>query len=1343
MKRFILILFILFSLNIFSQGNLWEKKGITGGIIQDLFKDKNLGLYYILTDSGIYKSQYLTDWFSMTGGLYDFSPVDSAWVPIDTTNSLYVVLTIDGVFAKKSSWNYFIYADSSGLIGSNGTILDYQNAKRVGIYQENSNYYIYLSIAGIALFKRQFNPNVDPDTQNPWDMQWNRELSYVYNPYISSLSSLDGGNILMVACQSAGIHFGNLFRKTSSGWSQIGITGSNYTALSKDPSFGNYKIIAGVSNSDYTSHSIQLSTDGGQNFSNVCGVSDGPWKSLSISTSNNLTYGLGSAGSKIYFINPNDCDNPFQEFSYFVGESTALFLDDDLISYVGTRGTGIWEYTAPDQKGNPLGVTGTNTVKFNNVSDLILVRSQSRPDVPPIILAASESEGFYKCFKPDYCTRYFYMPSLGNVKTVRGSSIAVVPGYDEYGEVKYSGNDTLIGIKTIFLGTRDFGLFRTDDGGATWKKVISFPQDTTTSQDYEIVKVVLSPDFNPLSPGTNDKHIFVLTRNALIFKSNDGGINWVQDVNLNLADRYLVAEDLVISPSYNSSDPSTQTLFAATSWGIYKRVWITDHFEWQRLTGFPHYTTKLALSPCFGFTTCPECPPSDPQCEKEKTTILAGTKSSGIYSSFNNGSSFERITSTNCPELDSIITSISMHPKTDIPNGQNRLLNYIISQHYSLRIGTSKFLYLYLNSSAQWVCTNADSQNSIGSLRINKVAYHPVFGQNNDNYKIIAGHDFNGMYKNNHPSTDSWVNLNGFYNVPEKIYSIAECPSQASTNNPNKLVFAGTEHYGVMVSFDSGESYFPFSYKFEYKDSQEKSYTLHNAESISCTDIFDPCTAPQSCPRHRILASGSVCLNFDSSFNCTNKGYYGIYWTDFGGFASPSKWEPSTIEGTSMAGHFITELRYCSSTLPVYASDYGYGVLYSNFGEGTGEDGWGKVWHLDTSGDYPVAITDITCPDGQSGPSLRFNSSSPDTRPGRPGFIWGAQSGGGGSLRALGTAKFKTSSSGSWQSCTGLSTSANWRGVIMLDSQNVLIGSYGTDSSISEGIYRNSQEGSTCNTWENANMGFSSNDSPQITQNYSKKVSGFAKVSNGVLVALQKGGLNNYEGGIFFSDTDSDGLAWVPVNSGMSCTSNYEVYNGQNIYTGSTCNGVYSTDVITYTGYPTAYFTYERSTNPWYEERITFYDRSAGLPTGREWDFENDSITDASPSSRTYTYDFNPSFGYNTFDTKIISYQNSYTDTYYLSDDDKDPLEIINTKIPEVEKDGSYLIIYWDRITSGGHSYVYNIYSSSSPQGTSATLLTSINDGSSGSNYDCTTSPCWYRFEESSSEKYYKIKTTW
>lgn len=1365
MKGIILALILILSFNLSGQEGLWEKKGITGGIIQEIAFDSNLGIYIILTDSGIYKSSNLMDWFPINEGLRELAPYDFAWVPISTTKSLYVVLTRDGIFGKVFSnepgqtWPSFFLANPLGLVDTEGIALGYQKAKKTGIYKDQTGYYVYLAIEGAGLFYRNFNPE---NQSSPWHPDgWQKDLNFTYSNLITAVSSLEDGSSIFVAAKNLSGNGGSIYKRSvSNQWNLKLSTTSIITTLSENPT-SNQVILAGTEASG-----VFISTDGGENFNLICNQNPGygPWKGLSFTINGSNIYAIGStydsasSMEKIFFINPQDCDNVFTKYDYFIGESAAVYLKDNLYAYVGTSGEGIWEFPSTNAQGKPIAVSGANRIIFNNVSDIAFVKSPSRPDVPPVILASSRAEGFYKCFKPDYCTRYFYSPWVGKVKTVRGTSIAPVPSYDEYAEIRYNQNgETKIGNKTIFLGTLNDGLFRTDNGGASWRKVLSFPVDSASSNEFEIVKVALAPDFDPYDE--SKQHIFVLTRDARVFVSLNGGQSWSQEVNLNLQNLKVIGEDLAISPAYNSSFPLTQNVFVALSFpenigttpSISKRIFdeVEQIFKWIPLnSNFQIPAKKIALSPCFGMLTCLECPTGDLECEKEKNTILIGTKGNGLYYSFDSGltiNQFNNANSDGCGYDQNpqpiTITALEFHPKTDIPNTGNRLLNYHV-YHIFNGSQTSAFLYSKWDGAQQkWICTDANTGDKIGDpldLKINKIAFQPDFGIDNYHNSVLIGHEIYGMYKNNHPPSEGWANLNGFYNVPETIYSISECPDEAFSGNPNKIVIAGTEHYGVMISFDSGESYFPFGEGFEYTGADSKKYTLHNAQAVSCTGIFDPCGS-FPCPQHRVLAAGSDCSNFDSNYNCTEKVYKGIFNIEFKDLNFVSKWRPSTLEGSSMDSHFITEIRYCSQDLPLYASDYGFGVLYSNK---ENPDNWGMDWHRDTSGDFPLDITDLTCPGGQSGPSIRTGASSPDIRPGRGGFIWGAQSGGGGGLRTgNGTAKFKTSPFGSWNTCTGLSNTANWRAIIMLSSQNVLIGSQGSPSE-RQGIRRNSQEGSTCDAWESANMGFSSGDSNQITKNYSKKVTAFAKVSNGVLVAMESdSGQDN--GGVFFSDSDSDGLAWVPVNSGMSCTSNYELYNGQTIYTGSTCNGVYSTTQISYTGYPTAYFTYERSSNPWYETRFTFYDRSAGLPTGREWDFDNDGTTDASPSSRTYTYDFNVPFGYSSYNTKIFSYQNSYSDTYQLSDNGRGNLEVVYTKIPKIEKDGSFLKLYWDRITSGGHSYVYNIYSSNSPQGTSATLMVSVNDGTSGTDYDCTTSLCWYRFTESSSEKYYRIKTTW
>ena len=749
MKNFLGFLIVFITLVSFPQEGLWQPKGISGGFIQDFFKDKNLGYYYVFTDSGFYKSQNLIDWVLDSNGIWDLSVIESLWVPIDASSSIYAVLTVDGVFAKNSVWGSYKYANANGLSDDSGNTYGYQKARHIGIYKEAGIFYVYISLEGIGLFRRTFNPS---DEANPWGTQWEKDTGYTYNPYITSISSIDGGTVIFVSTMDASIYGGNIFRKSASGgWSPV-ISPGTYTTLSKDPSLGNQKILAGTS-----SNGVYISTDGGQNFSLICSLNldFGGWKSLSFTTSSGTTYALGSASNKVYYINPQDCNNPYTEYSYFMGDGNVVFLDDNLKAYIGTKGGGLLEFSSPNSKGKPIGVSGTNKILKNNVSDMVMSKSISRPDTPPIIFASSETEGFYKCFKPQYCTRYFYLPWNGEVRTARGTSVAIVPGYDEYGEVRYSGGETAIGPKTIYLGTRDYGLFRTDNGGASWRKINSFPFDLITGKEFEVVKIALAPDFN-----INDQsrqHIYVLTRDAKVFKSEDGGLNWIEEVNLNPAAEKIIGNDLVISPAYNSTQNSTQNVFAATSKGIYKRIWIANpapgHFEWQQIFNIP--TLKVALSPCFGFPDCPECQ-GQQNCDLEKTTILAGT-TGGLYFSTNGGLNFYLLSGGNCPSNQDTITALSFHPRTDVQNINNRLLNYAVGQPFNLN-GTSIAKFLYIKYEIDhWVCSDADPvQNpdeKIPGERINQIIFHPNFGQNS-NFNLFVGHDFNGIYHNIHPQNN-------------------------------------------------------------------------------------------------------------------------------------------------------------------------------------------------------------------------------------------------------------------------------------------------------------------------------------------------------------------------------------------------------------------------------------------------------------------------------------------------------------------------------------------------------------------------------------------------------------
>ena len=88
--------------------------------------------------------------------------------------------------------------------------------------------------------------------------------------------------------------------------------------------------------------------------------------------------------------------------------------------------------------------------------------------------------------------------------------------------------------------------------------LIRLTTNIMTGNSPEIAQVVLSPDFDPNTINNFDKHMFVLTRDADILFSQDGGETWSVSADLNMSGQQIMGEDLVISPAYNRSNPATQ-----------------------------------------------------------------------------------------------------------------------------------------------------------------------------------------------------------------------------------------------------------------------------------------------------------------------------------------------------------------------------------------------------------------------------------------------------------------------------------------------------------------------------------------------------------------------------------------------------------------------------------------------------------------------------------------------------------------------------------------------------------------------------------------------------------------
>jgi photosystem II stability/assembly factor-like uncharacterized protein len=129
--------------------------------------------------------------------------------------------------------------------------------------------------------------------------------------------------------------------------------------------------------------------------------------------------------------------------------------------------------------------------------------------------------------------------------------------------------------QTLFLGAHT-GVFRSDDGGRSWKKV---PLSTTHSH---IDVMAVTPD--PREPKT----IYVATHEAGVFKSTDGGLSWKQ-ANHGLGG--MDVHGLAVDPN------APATLYAAIREkgdGVYRT---TDGGEkWTRVDDGPEGEVKILKS---------------------------------------------------------------------------------------------------------------------------------------------------------------------------------------------------------------------------------------------------------------------------------------------------------------------------------------------------------------------------------------------------------------------------------------------------------------------------------------------------------------------------------------------------------------------------------------------------------------------------------------------------------------------------------------------------------------------------------------------------------------------------
>ncbi|MEJ5165769.1 MAG: hypothetical protein WHV67_01930 [Thermoanaerobaculia bacterium] len=820
----------------------------------------------------------------------------------------------------------------------------------------------------------------------------------------------------------------------------------------------------------------------------------------------------------------------------------------------------------------------------------------------------------------------------------------------------------------VFLGTDKKGVYRSIDGGATWQKLLNSPQGV------KIVDIVISPNF------LNDSTLFLLAENGIVYASYNSGDSWTSifDFGASIVKGY----DLEISPSFSEDC----TLFLATSLGLYKYVCA----EWESV--FP-------LSPVLSVTLSPLFNNNYNDTELERKTCIIGTDRNGIWYSFEKGNNttFQRLQDIDYPEFNfSSVPIIKLHPASDVGSVQDHILYSLFVSNNPDGLWSAEFVVTGQNE-GYWDVLNVAWQG-IYDFRISDIAFNPDFRRDYI-LDIYLGHSNKKIYRGLYNFWD-WQVQGGFYHTPQYIMSISEAPDMP------EFIVAGTKDYGPMFSMDYGLTYYPFG-SLKYDD-----YVIHDVPSVSITHPFEGV--------RRIIMSSR-----DLYSDCFWP-HLGLYYGDFSNFSTIPNWQrsylclppsncsspPTNYSQDNFNGHLIKEIRYTNLATDIEAADHILGPIMSDPAQG---GAYGKYWQVDLGGDTPESLSDLSYP-MSLGPG----------RGSKGAWVWGASGLSSGTLRASTPGAYKWTETEGWSLRNGSGSYslpfADWRAIWTISENEVLIGSGMADGN---GIYKTEDGGQK---WVQANRGL---------EYASKIVKAFTGNSNYIFVALEevgpilRSGSGSNNGGIYMSDCQSKGYAWVYYSEGLSCNSTYELSAGSRIYTGSTCDGIYGFEGdVHISGYPVAMFSFERN-NPWNEREVQFIDRSAGLCTENcatcpdvTWTWIcNDGF---------FSNIQNPSFIFSsggTFSCYLYVVRGWEGDSYYTD------ITIPEVTTLMVEKSGSDIKVSWQRL-AGDETlvYKYKVYRDTSPQGTGILLLQTI--APQDRTY-CDTTSCWYIDKGTSAGNYY------
>jgi photosystem II stability/assembly factor-like uncharacterized protein len=343
----------------------------------------------------------------------------------------------------------------------------------------------------------------------------------------------------------------------------------------------------------------------------------------------------------------------------------------------------------------------------------------------------------------------FFSLTLGD-KAVFPSSDEIWQSFPIYGGEMTSIAMDPIDPQTVYVGTRDAGVFKTTDGGLSWQP------SRTGLTFYPIRSLQVDPQ--------NPDILYAGTDFDGVWKSTDGGGTWFKSSNG--LDESLVVFRLAIDPQ------NSNTIYAGLGGGVGLTIGHVYKSEdaggtWEvKDNGIPRYGGGTYINAVFSFAIDPDDP----------SLLYAGTNFDGAFHSSNGGDLWVAINDS-LPFMTNTDWRKSVNALATDPHHSNRLSAIISCK------------YFVFNAQNYWVQVNQD-------YLILGTAAAPLYFHPTEPEIIYSSGGIGGFYK----STDGGINWD---NLKSGISEIAFHPTFPDTIYGTQNIISDN-YGGVSKSVDQG-----------------------------------------------------------------------------------------------------------------------------------------------------------------------------------------------------------------------------------------------------------------------------------------------------------------------------------------------------------------------------------------------------------------------------------------------------------------------------------------------------------------------------------------------------------